>query len=67
MTYYMLINGTDVPGGVAIEYLDVTIAPGDSPVAIRQRVSDTAVARASQMGLSLAGTNITMPTYQKGM
>lgn len=62
--YYV---GSDVPGGAVFPAaVDVIILASDQPAAIRSKMSTAVSDYATANGFSCAGSNMTLPTFQKG-
>lgn len=58
--------GSDVPGGGLTTEVEVTLPANPSAVDVRTAMSAAVSAKATSMGYSVAGTNMTLPTWQKG-
>ena len=59
-------TGVDVPGGVLPQTVEAIIQPTDQPAAIRSAMSSAVSAVAAASGFTCQGTNMTLPTFQKG-
>lgn len=64
---HVAFSGPEVNGGQGwIDYILVPLAADDQPAAIRTKMSNAVIAFATAQGWTLVGTNITLPTFQKG-
>lgn len=66
LTLAITYTGIDVPGGVINTQLQVYLDPQAQPAAIRTAMSSAISAQAVELGFTVAGTNMTIPAYQKG-
>lgn len=66
LDYEVFFGGSDVRAGGDISVVTINVLPGDANTALRTKLSDAVSAEAARIGYSLAKTNITLPTYQKG-
>ena len=53
-------------GGGAKEYVNVPLLAGDSATVIRTKMATAVSAYATSQGWTVAGTAMTLPTFQKG-
>lgn len=58
--------GPDVPGGAIGQAVEALISDTDQPAAIRSKMSAAVTAAGAAQGLTVAGGNMTLPTFQKG-
>lgn len=67
LTLYVAFSGPEVSGGLGtLAYVTVGLAAGDSAVVIRQKMAAAVSDAATALGFAVAGTNMTLPTFQKG-
>lgn len=67
LTLFLALSGSDVNGGVgALEYVNVRLMPDDQPAAIRSKMSAAVSQACADKGWTVPGTNMTLPTFQKG-
>ena len=67
LTLFVAYSGPEVNDGFgALAYVQVALLAGDSATVIRQKMSTAVAAYASSQGWTVAGTAMTLPTFQKG-
>ena len=53
--------------GVDISTVSITLAAGDTPVALRDKLSTAVTNKAASIGYHLRATDVTLPAFQKGV
>lgn len=59
-------SGDDVPNLCLMTPVQVIIDPADQPAAIKDKMSEAVAQVAQDNGLTVAGGNMTLPSFQKG-
>ncbi len=64
---YNVVFGGGGLQGVDISFVFITLQPGDTPTALRSKISTAVMDEATRIGYHLQATDITLPAFQKGV